>query len=186
MITVIEKTTNNEIGHATVSSPKFHINSYYNRYRICKNCGEYVPHDDLCPGCGKDEMIIIFGNKYLCSNPRRCKKCAYESWKLVNCSKCGAEMELIYPYICGDFACDYCPSPSIDDCSEDEEILNISDSLVYFSANHQMSQKIIVTCNYVDWYIRNCPDWITMEQGSNFISIIALPNEKKRNQNCKN
>ena len=151
------------------------------------NCGEYVPSDDLCPGCGKDEMKIIYGDKYLCANPRRCEKCAYESWKLEVCPKCGVEMELIHPYIWGDFACDlgYNQSPRVQECSEDEEILEISDSFVYFSAIYQRSQKIFVTCNYVDWYIEKCPNWITKEKRSNFIRFTALPNEEKEIRTAK-
>ena len=49
----------NTIGHATIIAPKFHLNTYYKRFRICKKCGEYVPSDGLCPECGNGNLDSV-------------------------------------------------------------------------------------------------------------------------------
>lgn len=106
------------IEKTAVSSKKYRFSDYYKRYRVCKKCREYVPSSNVCPGCGSGEMEIIIGDKYLCSNPRKCEKCSYESWKLDFCPKCGSRMAYVYPYIIGDFCSAVDFYPDVEDCVE--------------------------------------------------------------------
>ncbi|MBR1498733.1 MAG: DUF4339 domain-containing protein [Bacteroidaceae bacterium] len=149
---------------ASFNSRKYHFSSYYHRYRICMNYGEYVPDDNICPACGKKEMDIRIADKYSYSNLRKCDNCSYESYSFSKCPKCDGEMTLVHPYLIGDFTSLGEHSPSILDCSEDEEIIEISETYLRFNASSDITKKIDARCNYYDWYVEDCPKWIRVSK----------------------
>ena len=157
---------------------KYHFRYYYRRYRICKKCEEYVPSADVCPARGHTEMIIKIADKYRYSNLRCCSKCHYESYAFYTCPKCGTEMELASPNLLGDFCSLNDFYPLVEECSEDEEILDVSESYLYFNAFSNITQKITITCNYCDWRVQKCPKWIeiTRKEDDDTLYISILPN----------
>ena len=76
-----------DIGSALLSSKKYHFREYYGKFRVCDNCHEYVPDEEVCPSCGKNQMVVGVFEKYSFSNLRRCGNCSYTSYSLDFLSK---------------------------------------------------------------------------------------------------
>ena len=174
------------IGSATISSKKYHFSYYYSKFPVCSNCGEYISHGDSCPACGNNEIETVIAEHYRYSNPRRCKNCSYESYSFSICPKCGSEMNYFLPYIIGDFTSLGEHYPDVSDCSEDEELLDVSETHLLFNAFSCITRKIDVTCNYYDWYVKEHPIWLKVTEGKDgdqcFLNLTITPNIDKQNR----
>lgn len=168
-----------------LTKKKYHFRYYYKRYRVCKYCGEYVSMASVCPACGRREMKTIIADKYRFSNLMVCNKCSYESYSFYNCPKCGSSMNYKENYIIGDFASASDFYPDISECSEEKEILEVSETYLCFKASFHTTHTINVVCNYCDWHIQNCPQWIDISQDNsqyNYFKMTVLPNLDKRDR----
>ena len=106
----------------------------------------------------------------------------YESCSFYVCPKCGSEMMLIHPFLIGDFTSLGEHYPDVDKCSEDEEILEISETYLCFNALANVTQKIYITCNYYDWYVQNDSKWLvgSKDWSDEFLNITIIPNMNKQ------
>lgn len=173
--------SNDSNGYVKTSSRKYHFRNYYSRYRVCKNCGEYVPDSDVCPACGKKDMVMKIAERRSYSNLLRCNQCSYESYALYFCPKCGIRMEYVNPYIIYSSLDDH-HFPDVADCSEDEEVLEVSEAYLHFNAFSNTTKRINVTCNYCDWHVQNRPKWMDVHQNSEalFFSLTISPNYDRK------